>query len=119
MYALLNERRLKEFRFDLLLACVAFCFWMRFLFMLFLTKSFGPMLSMVIKMVLEIGDFFALMGITLVAFISVAILVFGELQDYRNFTDAIVYFFRASYGDTGFGIYDELGEDERYGGYAF
>ena len=47
MYNVIQDIQTEEFHFDFLLALVAGLFWLRVLFMLKLTKTFGPMIKII------------------------------------------------------------------------
>ena len=53
--AVLNEIESHEFHFDILLASTAFLFWLRFLFMLQLTSTFGPLIKTIVAMTLDMA----------------------------------------------------------------
>jgi hypothetical protein len=58
--AVLTEIRDGVFYFDFLLAFIVMFFWMRFLVMLMLTETFGPLLEIVIKMMVDMVIFFGI-----------------------------------------------------------
>lgn len=45
-----------------------------------LTETFGPLIKIMIAMTIDMGTFFALWSIQLVAFACVGILMFGKLK---------------------------------------
>lgn len=97
-----------EFHFDFLLAMVACMFWLRMLLMLKLTKTFGPMIKIIVEMTKDLGTFMVLWTIQLFIFGCVGILVFGELPEYAQFYHTLVVLFEASLGQWDMGIYDNL-----------
>ena len=58
--AILTEIHDGVFYFDFLLAFIVMFFWLRFLVMLMLTETFGPLLEIVIKMVVDMVIFFGI-----------------------------------------------------------
>ena len=66
-------------RYLYLLAIFVFFMWLRFLMMTQLTKSFGPMLRIIITMFSEVLKFIFIWSILLVLQASVASILFGEL----------------------------------------
>ena len=107
MQALLEDNRTGEFHFDWLLSAVAFCIWLRLLFMLILTNTFGPLITITVNMMKDLTIFFVLFGIELVAFSCVGILSFGNLPEYQTLQGTLVMFFESALGNWDFSIYDE------------
>lgn len=88
-----------EFHFDFLLACVAGMFWGRMLLMMKLTKTFGPMIKIIVVMLKELTIFLVLWLIQLFIFTCIGILVFGELPEYYDFLQALIWLFESSMGE--------------------
>ena len=82
MQQLLEDNRTGNFHFDWLLSAVAFFVWLRLLFMLILTNTFGPLITITIRMMKDLVIFFVLFIIELLAFSCVAILSFGNLDEF-------------------------------------
>ena len=61
--------------------------------MLILTNTFGPLITITINMMRDLGIFFILFLIELIAFSCVGILSFGNLDDYRDVQVTLVMFF--------------------------
>jgi hypothetical protein len=61
--AVLDDIHNNVFYFDFLLAFTVMFFWVRFLVMLKLTETFGPLLEIVIKMMVDMVIFFGLYAI--------------------------------------------------------
>jgi len=78
-----------------------FVMWFRFLSMLQLTRTFGPMLRIVITMFGEVLKFLIVYAIILSIFSSVAALMFGSLDEYKDFFEVLLIMF-----GTGMGNYD-------------
>ena len=85
MYTVIKNIDSGKFHFDFLLAAIAGCFWFRLLLVLKLTKTFGPMIKIVIVMLKELAIFVILWVIQLFIFTCIGILVFGELPEYLDF----------------------------------
>ena len=102
-----------DFHFDWLLSAVAFLFWLRLLFMLILTNTFGPLITITINMLRDLFIFFILFMIELTAFSCVGILSFGNLQDYNSVSVTLVMFFQSALGDWDLSIYEDAGSDAK------
>ena len=92
---------LKEFNIMVFLSIMTVIIWLRFLLMLQLTRTFGPMLRIIISMFGEVLKFLVIWSIVLLCLTSVATLLFGELEAYSKFVDVSFISF-----DTGLGNYD-------------
>ena len=119
MKRLLDDVNTGKFHFDWLLSITAFLFWIRLIFMMQLTKMFGPLIRTTVAMMKDLVIFFLLFTIQLIAFSCVGILSFGNLEDYETLQDAFIMFFTTSMGEWDFSIYDELGPTKRYYGIGF
>ena len=75
--------------------------WVRFILMLQLTRTFGPMLRILISMANDVLKFIFIWGVIIVMITSVASLLFGELPAYAKFTDVLFITF-----GTGLGSYN-------------
>ncbi len=91
--AVLMNIEVGKFHFDFLLAAIAFFFWIRFLCMLQLTSTFGPIIRICIKMLSDMAKFFVIFFLQIIAFASVGILIFGELPEYDDLYTSIVMIF--------------------------
>lgn len=60
MQRLLNDINTGDFHFDWLLAGTAFLFWIRLIFMLQLTNTFGPLIRTTVAMLQDLITFFLL-----------------------------------------------------------
>lgn len=65
---------------NFLLATVAAFFWFKVLMMLQLTKTFGPMLKIIVAMLKDLGTFSILWVLQLFIFACMGSLLFGELD---------------------------------------
>ena len=83
------------------LACIVAFMWGRFILMLQLTRSFGPMLRIIIVMIGDVLKFLFIWSVLLVLLSSVAALLFGELEEYADFVEVFYLMF-----GTGLGNYD-------------
>jgi hypothetical protein len=86
------------FRFDILLAAVSGMFWLKIIFLMRLTRTFGPMIKIIMSMIYDINTFAIIWGIQLFFFACVGVLIFGELPEYSNIFDALIMLFEASLG---------------------
>ena len=91
----------KEFNLMIFLSIITVTIWLRFLLMLQLTRTFGPMLRIIISMFGEVLKFLVIWSVVLLCLTSVATLLFGELEAYSKFVDVSFISF-----DTGLGNYD-------------
>ena len=107
MQELLEDNKTGRFHFDWLLSAVAFCFWLRLLFMLILTDVFGPLITITVCMMKDLMIFFVLFVIELIAFACVGILSFGNLKEYTDLNTTLVMFFESSLGNWDFSIYED------------
>ena len=90
MQRLINDIKTGEFHFDWLLSSVAFLFWIRLIFLLQLTLTFGPLILATQAMMKDLIVFFGLFTIQLIAFSCVGILTFGSLKEYATLENTIV-----------------------------
>ena len=60
-----------------MVAIASSCFWVRLIFMLMLTNTFGPLLTIIVNMFEDLMIFFVLFTIELTAFACVGLLCFG------------------------------------------
>jgi hypothetical protein len=64
---------------------VAGMFWIKVFFLLKLTRTFGPMVKIIISMIADIMTFCVIWCVQLFFFTCVGILIFGELEQYEKF----------------------------------
>jgi hypothetical protein len=81
------------FYFDFLLAFIVMFFWMRFLVMLMLTETFGPLLEIVLKMLIDMFIFFGIYIIQMITFASVGMLLFAEVKEFDTLEGSILLIF--------------------------
>ena len=79
--------------FDFLLAFSGMFFWMRFLVMLMLTETFGPLLEIVLKMLIDMLIFFGIYIIQMITFASVGMLLFAEVKEFDTLEGSILLIF--------------------------
>lgn len=84
MQRLLNDVNSRDFHFDWLLAATAFLFWIRLIFMLQLTSTFGPLIRTMVAMMADLVIFFQLFTIQMLAFACIGILTLGEMVYYES-----------------------------------
>jgi hypothetical protein len=119
MHRMLNDIQSGDFHFDWLLAATAFLFWIRLLFMLQLTSTFGPLIRTIAAMLSDLSTFLVLLLIELAAFSCVGVLCFGMLTEYNNIVTTLIMFFQSSMGEWTYEIYDPLGDQMKYFGIMF
>mmetsp|Transcript_564 Transcript_564/g.915 ORF Transcript_564/g.915 Transcript_564/m.915 type:complete len:236 (+) Transcript_564:879-1586(+) len=93
--------------FPFLSAMVIFM-WSRFLLMMQLTKTFGPMLRILISMAGEVIKFIFIWVVVIVCLTSVSSLLFGELAEYSQFIEVIFTTFGASMGNYDLTVFTNL-----------
>eukprot|EP00347_Sterkiella_histriomuscorum_P007752 403347692 len=96
------------FRFDMLLAVHCGFLWLKVTMLLKLTRSFGPLIKIVINMMQDILEFFVIWSINLVFFSCVGMLLFGELDQYNSIYDTLVMFIQSALGAWDLTIYDNI-----------
>jgi len=74
------EEKDNIFKMNFLIAVVAASFWFKVLMMLQLTKTFGPMIKIVVSMLKDLATFSILWIIQLFIFACIGFLIFGELE---------------------------------------
>jgi len=85
MERVIEEIEAGHFRFDFLLACTAAFFWLKVFSLLRLTRTFGPLIKIIMSMLYQIMVFCILWGIQLLLFTCIGVLVFGELDEFEDF----------------------------------
>ena len=107
-WQVMEHDNLGDFKMLPFLAAMVVFLWLRFLLMLQLTKTFGPMLRILISMFTEVFKFIFIWLIVIICFTSVASLLFGELVAYRNFTEVIFTVFSSALGNYEFSDFADL-----------
>lgn len=110
-----DEDGVKWFKMNFLLAVVAACFWFKVLMMLQLTKTFGPMIKIIVSLLKELATFTVLWVTQLFIFACIGYLVFGELFEYRDLQNTLILLLQASLGQWDLRIYDNLEIGPMYG----
>ena len=77
MLNIMHLIKTNTYRFDFLLALIAFLTWIKTIFQFRVTKSFGPMFKIMYKMVIDLSKFLVIWIMVLLGFSCVSILVFG------------------------------------------
>ena len=98
MYDIIIARENNTAHFDFLIGCISSMFWLRMILMLKLTKTFGPLIRIIEKMLKELGIFLVIWVIQLFIFTCVGFLIFGELPEYTNFSDVMIMLFQSALG---------------------
>lgn len=73
------------YRFDFLLASIAFLTWVKTIFQFRVTQAFGPMFKIIYQMVLDLVNFLVIWQMVIFAFSCVSMLTFGECEKLRTF----------------------------------
>ena len=76
------------YRMDFLLAVMGFLIWLRFFFCFKVSQMFGPMFKIIFSMVQDLVKFLIIWIVILTMFSCVAILAFGELDNFSNMNKA-------------------------------
>lgn len=93
------ENKLDDaYPFTWILALTALNIWTKFLLRLRISKRFGPMFKVILKMVGDLLEFMVLWGFVICTFTCVSTLIFGSTF-YMTFFDAVVWYFEASLGN--------------------
>ena len=71
------------YRFDFLLAMVAFLTWFKLFIYFRASLTFGPMFKILQQMLTDLSKFLAIWAIILVMFTCVGMLAFGQLDDFK------------------------------------
>ena len=90
------------------LAVLITAMWGRFILMLTLTRTFGPMLRIIIVMITDVLKFMFIWIILVFLFTSVASLVFGSLDSYSKFIDVCFTILGTSAGNYDLTVFKDL-----------
>lgn len=82
--------------------------WLRFLMMLQLTVTFGPMLRIIIAMIGEVVKFLIIWLLVLFTLASCISLLFGSLDAYSDFYSALVIMFGTGLAEYDLSVFDDL-----------
>ena len=96
------------FRFDFLLALTVGFFWLKVLFLLRLTRTFGPLIKIIFAMVEQLMTFCVIWFVQIIFFACVAMMIFGEMKVYNNFIDSVILLLESSLGQWDMNMYDGL-----------
>jgi hypothetical protein len=101
-----DDRQGINFRIEFWIGAVAALNWARLVVMLFLTKNFGPLLTIFTSMIEILLNFFFLWGIFLLMFATVGNLCFNELESMETVLSSFIVHFEAALGNWTLKIYD-------------
>lgn len=87
-----------EYKFDLLLAILAFNIWLKLLLKLRLTSTFGPMFKILVNMSLDLIKFLVLWSVILLIFGCVGMLIFAQLDTFETLPGILALLFEACLG---------------------
>ena len=97
-----------EFYLMPFLAAIVIFMWGRFILMVQLTRSFGPMLRIIFVMIGDTLKVLFIWSVLLLCLSSVASLLFGELDQYAHFLDSFLLVFGTSLGNYDMSDFDSL-----------
>ncbi len=99
----------------LFLAAMSVFIWGRFLMMLQLTKSFGPMLRIVIAMVGDVLKFLLIWGVILICLASISNLLFGDIAEFSDFFETGQLMFSSGLGNYDLTVFTNSKLDQLVG----
>mmetsp|Transcript_56426 Transcript_56426/g.77737 ORF Transcript_56426/g.77737 Transcript_56426/m.77737 type:complete len:200 (+) Transcript_56426:330-929(+) len=112
------EQEEDGFNFNYFLAAIAFCYWLRVLFMLKITGFLGPLIAIVLSMIRDLTSFGTLYAISCLTWASLGLLMFPKLPEFYDLFNVTFLVFRISNGNWDHTVFDALG-DEYYLGYIW
>jgi hypothetical protein len=77
-----HDKDIGRFHFDYLIAITCFSGFLRLIFMLQLTQTFGPTINIIIEMAKDMGVFFLLFFLQIFAFAILGMLVFSKMEQF-------------------------------------
>ena len=86
-----------SYPFTWILALTALNIWVKFLLRMKITKQFGPMFKVIIKMTIDLAEFMILWILVMMTFTCVSCLIFNQVE-YMTFAQAFIFYFEASLG---------------------
>lgn len=104
-----------KYNFDYFVGFVSLVVWVKLILMLRLTKTFGPMITIIANMMGDLGTFMVLWALLLCLLACFGILAFGELDSFSNFQKILVVLFETSMGNWLMSIYDGLSLGDEVG----
>ena len=112
-----TEEHQGGFEFEILpfLSIMVVFMWVRFLLMLQLTRTFGPMLRILLNMAGDVLKFLTIWAVFIIMITSVASLLFGELEAYSQFTEVIFLTFGTGIGSYDMSVFDNLSLGKEFG----
>jgi hypothetical protein len=99
------------FRFDFLLACLTFLTWFKLFIYFRASVTFGPMFKILQQMMVDLAKFLCIWAIILIMFVCVGMLAFGQLEDFKNMTDILIYFVEAALGEWDMDVFNGTNHD--------
>ena len=104
------------FHLDYLMAAVTAAMWLRCCILLRLTETFGPLLSMIVKMFIIFIQFFIIYALGIVVFSSVATLTLSSNPNFANLFEAARTYIGGSLGAFDLNQYDDMVSWQMYYG---
>ena len=102
------------YRYDFLLAMVAFLTWFKLFLYFRASLTFGPMFKILQQMLTDLIKFLAIWTMILVMFVCVAMLAFGQQDAFKVMEQIFFYYIEAALGEWELSAYaatNKLGED--------
>ena len=93
------------------MALIAFNTWVKFVLKLRITKTFGPMIKVLIVMVGDLGQFMTLWFIIIFMFVCVSSLLFAE-TNYLRFDLATIFYYESSLASWDLRTFCSSGEED-------
>ena len=84
MLNMMWQIHINGYRFDFLLALVAFLTWFKLFLYFRASLTFGPMFKILQQMMVDLAKFLCIWAIILVMFVCVGMLAFGQLEDFKE-----------------------------------
>ncbi|CAI2387331.1 unnamed protein product [Moneuplotes crassus] len=91
----------------------------RLLFTLQVSRTFGPLVKILVSMLMDVLIFMFLYLLLFLIFTSVGLLLFQELREFSNIGHSAKTLFAASLGDFNFDLFDDIKESSPELGYIF
>lgn len=104
-----------EFQTTVFFSVMIVFIWGRFILMLQLTRTFGPMLRIIIVMIGDVLKFLVIWSIELICFSTVSALLFGELDQYKVFFQVFIYTFGTGLGNYDYTVFAEAALGQTFG----
>ena len=98
--------QINGYRFDFLLAFLAFLTWFKLFLYFRTTQTFGPMLRILQQMMTDLAKFMSIWLILLMMFVCVAMLAFGQLETFKSMDNIIFMLTESAFGNWDLAVYE-------------